>query len=76
MANSGMYSVGYADILQLMISVCEIVLIVFKLWLGLTDFQNPGHGGEGCPPLITTLLVIFSHLWVAQQQDGLKTNVG
>lgn len=55
MANSGTYSVEYADISQLMISVCEIVLIVFKLWLGLTDFQNPGHGGEGCPPLITTL---------------------
>jgi len=47
MANSGMYNVGYADILQLMISVCEIVLIVFKLWLCLADFQNLDHGGEG-----------------------------
>jgi len=42
-----MYSVGYADILQLMISICEIVLIVFKLWLCLADFKNLDHGGEG-----------------------------
>ena len=49
MANSGTYSVEYADISQLMISVCDIMLIVFKLWLVQTDFQNPDHGGWGLP---------------------------
>jgi hypothetical protein len=32
----------------------------FKSGLGLTIFQKLAHGGEGCPPLITTIFFISS----------------